>query len=527
MSSATLDRRAPGAPAGADAPPDPLRGTPPARTDVLVAVGVAVVVMVVAWVWRSPIVPTDPWHYVQRALTFPDRVWIPLGYTRYGIIVPNIVPARLFGNAEAAYYFWPMVSAGVLAGTTYLVGRRWWGPVAGLVAVVVLFANSLVFYNLTRQYPDVMSMAVILAALFCALMARDRDVRGRAGVLWLLAAGFFLGWSFEVRETALFAWPLVLFVLWRRGTGIVRTTVLAALPALLWAALDVFVSTVAYGDPLLKVKALLGFGASASQVLQEDTRTRLDYLLAIPTHALETRPDGVWMVATGAVALLAFLVPNRPLRLVSLSFVWVYALNLAAGGVLSPDKVVGDLFNTRYWIQYVPFVALVVGGLTGLLVAWVVRRAGTTALPARVAVATVAGLLAVTVPLLDAARTVPTVESFAANGGNALEELRGALAANPTEGTVWTDTRTRRLLPIFERPLFGGDDLWSAPVKRLADPAELRSGDLVVLYSAYDDTCFHCRIQIQPWLEDHPEAPKRWDLVWSTPSRNAELYRVR
>ena len=178
--TATLDRSADPATSDRGDRKDYLAGAAPSRWDLLVAGLIALPVMVVAIIWRSPIIPTDPWHYVQRAIDFPDRVWVPLGYTRYGIIVPNIIPAKLFGNAQAAYYFWPLVSAGVLAAVVYLMGRRWWGPVAGVVAVVVLFTNSLVFQNLTRQYPDIMAMSLIFAAAFCALMARDREFRGRA-----------------------------------------------------------------------------------------------------------------------------------------------------------------------------------------------------------------------------------------------------------------------------------------------------------------------------------------------------------
>ena len=61
-------------------------------------------------------------------MDFPDRVWVPLGYTRYGIIIPNILPAKIFGNAQASFYFWPLISAGVLAAVTYLAGSPMVGP---------------------------------------------------------------------------------------------------------------------------------------------------------------------------------------------------------------------------------------------------------------------------------------------------------------------------------------------------------------------------------------------------------------
>ena len=110
------------APANApeDTASDPLRGTPPTRRDILPAVAVATVVTVMAWVWRSPMVPTDPFHYVVQTLEFPSDDWVALGLSRYGIFLANLLPAYLFKNAEATYYFWPLVSTALLAAMVYL-----------------------------------------------------------------------------------------------------------------------------------------------------------------------------------------------------------------------------------------------------------------------------------------------------------------------------------------------------------------------------------------------------------------------
>ncbi len=369
--TAATDRAVP----ASEAPVEPtgrgdlLAGAPITRRDVAVAAVLGLMTVVVGIIWRSPIVPTDPWHYVRSALEFPSDDWVPLGFTRYGIILANIPPAFIFKNAEASYYFWPLLSAGVLAAMLYLIGRRLWSPIAGLVAVVVTFTNTIVFFNLSRGYPDIMSIALVFSALFCALMARDRNLTGKAGVAWILATGFLLGWGFEVRETALLAWPIVLVVLWRRGT-VLRTAALLMLPLLGWAALDVGLSGLLYGDPLLKAHTLTG--TNPQQVgnvpppppitVDLADRTRIGYFLSIPKAAL-ARPDGLWLVVSGALAVLAILVPNRGLRLASLGFISVYSLNLLAGGVLFPQRPFGTLINPRYWIQYFPFIALVIGGL--------------------------------------------------------------------------------------------------------------------------------------------------------------------
>ena len=66
--------------------------------------------------------------------------------------------------------------------------------------------------------------------------------------------------------------------------------------------------------------------------------------------------------------------PNRALRLASAGFIAVYGLNLLAGGVLVPSRPLGTLINPRYWIQYFPFIALVIGGLVAVVAGWVARR---------------------------------------------------------------------------------------------------------------------------------------------------------
>ncbi len=528
------------APANApeDTASDPLRGTPPTRRDILPAVAVATVVTVMAWVWRSPMVPTDPYHYVVQTLQFPSDNWVALGLSRYGIFLANLLPAYLFKNAEATYYFWPLVSTALLAAMVYLIARRFWGVTAGLVAVVILFCNTLVLYNLTRFYPDVMAIALVYAAAFAALMARDRGFRGRSSVVWLLVTGFLLGWSFEVRETAMLSWPIVMLLLWKRET-VVRAFGVVAITVGLWLALDVGISWFVYGDPLLKAHVLIGENPAGagypapqrppSAVLAEPVHhSRWDWFLTIPRTALAARPDGVWVVLGGVVAALAVFARNRPLRLFAAGFIAVYGLNLLAGGVLLPQRPFGDLANSRYWIQYFPAVALVLGGLTGQAIRWLgsrpVARRGRWArwlVPVAVAGAVCA------VPVWQAQQFLTNTAAFAPNGGDALEELRDyAAGAGFTADTLWTDSRTLRLLPVVQRPVFGGEKLWTAKGRTLTKDSVPQPGDAVLFYSAHDTgVCIHCNWNMQGWLKEHPQVPANWDLVYATGDKNIELYR--
>lgn len=50
-----------------------------------------------AWLFRTVLVTSDPWHYAQAALDFGHHEWIPSGLTRWGIIVPLIPVGWVFG----------------------------------------------------------------------------------------------------------------------------------------------------------------------------------------------------------------------------------------------------------------------------------------------------------------------------------------------------------------------------------------------------------------------------------------------
>ncbi len=512
----------------------PWSGSPLTRRDALVALLIGAVVVAVAVIWRSPIVPTDPWHYVRSALEFPSADWVPLGFTRYGIILASIPPAFVFKNAEASYYFWALLSAGLLASSLYLVGRRLWSPVAGLVAVVVLFTNTIVFFNLSRGYPDIMSMALVVTALLTALLARDRGFTGRGAIAWLLVTGFLLGWSFEVRETGMLAWPIVLAVLWQRGR-VLRNLGIVAAPVLAWAALDVGISGLVYGDPLLKLHTLMGTNPTGvgnipppPPVSVDDAdRTRWGYFLSIPKAALE-HPDGVWLVVSGVVGVLAIVSRNRGLRLASFGLITVYGVNLLLGGVLLPQRPFGTLIVPRYWIQYFPFVALVIGGLVAVLAAWVVRRASLSGRRAGAAVTVLVAAVGLAWPVQAAVAYVPTVPAFAVNGGDGLQQLRSHLAARDfAVERVWTDWETKRILPAYQRPIWGGAKVWKGTPTSLTGPGTPQTGDAVLLFSADDEVCGHCRRALEPWLAKNPTLPPSWELVYEDAARTVQLYVVR
>ena len=76
---------------------------------------------------------------------------------------------------------------------------------------------------------------------------------------------------------------------------------------------------------------------------------------------------------TGVVAMLAVVVRNWPIGLLSASLILMYLLNVLPAGGLDRASRAAGLTVARYWIQYFPSVALIVGGLTALA-AWAVAR---------------------------------------------------------------------------------------------------------------------------------------------------------
>lgn len=526
----------------ATTPRDWLAGERWSRRDVLTAAALGVVVTVLTFLTRTEIVPTDPWHYIHAALTFPSDNWVPLGYTRYGMILPIGPLVLAFGNAEVTYYFWPLLSAGLLASSVYLLGRRWFGVLGGLLAVVLLLSNPVVLVNLSRGYPDVISMALFCLAMVFALVARDRLVAGaRFPWLLLLVVGFLLGWGFEARETSLLGWPIIALVLWRRGT-VVRTALTVLAPLAVWAAADIGIGAIAYHDPLLKLHTFthqdLSTGTNPADEAAKVAfvnKPRLSYLTVIPKAAVGVA-GGFWMNLLGVVALLGLVVRHKPTRLMALWFLSLYLLFVGIGGMFSPAHPGARLDVQRYWVQFFPAGALAVTGVVffvaGLVARLVTSRrtSGESASPGRVPVV-VAGVLALAVavgPVVAAADVVRTSPVFATNGGAPLVALRDYMASrHASPKVVWSDWETVRLLPIYQRGAFGGERLWGGKVKSLTGKgANPQPGDYVVLHSAHDGTCSFCRTALAPWAAQHKTVPASWVREFATPTGNLVVYRV-
>ncbi len=507
--------------------------------DVLAGLGVALAAVAIALAYRSALVPTDPWHYVQGALQYPEPTWRPSGLTRWGFLLAIVPFASLWGDAEATYYAVPLISTGVLAAVLYLLGTRYVARLAGLLGAVLALSTPIVFVNLTRGYADVTATMLVALALLLATLAADAAREGAvAGRPWgwrvpvlLVACGFVTGWSFEVRETAVFAWPVIGLVLLsiRRPLA---TLAWFAPPALAWLVVDVMLCSSIYGDPWIKLRILTGADISASEVSSDSVyvgQSRWWYVTILPRSLWELSGGPVLVAAllVGAVGgwfLRAHLGRLWGWGMLTLLLLW------AQGGPLSPEHPSVRLDVARYWLSFIiPLMLCAVG-----VVVIVVRR---TLGEVRVAALALGGAALIGM-LVPAARFAATYPGFAPNGGDAMSELRDELTDTggmPAQ-RVWADWATQRILHVYEVGPFG-DPRWEAfRIRSLSyllrnPPARARGyprpGDYVLLYSVDDRTCWHCRRALKPVEAAFGPFPAEgWQEAYASTAGNLVLYRL-
>ncbi len=138
-----------------------------------------------------------------------------------------------------------------------------------------------------------------------------------------------------------------------------------------------------------------------------------------------------------------------------------------------------------------------------------------------------------------ACRFATSYPGFAPNGGDALVELRTHLSSQGAAlagARVWADWGTQRVLPAYQDGAFG-DPRWEAgsfrSLNRLVrfppDSASAypQPGEYVVIYSAEDRTCWHCRRALQPVAEAFGPLPgPGWEELFTSSAGNLTLYRL-
>ncbi len=474
------------------------------RVDAPVVLLLTVATAVLAWMFRAVLVTSDPWHYAQAALDFGTHEWIPSGLTRWGIIVPLLPVAAVFGQTLPTFYAFAFLATALVVPVVYVLAR-WVGPPAVAALTVVAFvAMPLTFSNLSRGYPDLMAVALNGLTLILVLVARDRDR------VWpLLLAGLVAGWAFEVRETTVFTWPIFAVLIWtvsRRWVG--YAAVLVGLVP--WAVLDLGLSWLTLDDPLAKWHVLTGSDLNDSTSPLDGSylgQQRWWYLTRLPL-AMAAEPWGWVLLLVCALGILGGLVLRGRVGLYVLWAVLPALLLVLQAGVLDPQHPSVRVDVPRYWLAFLP-------GLTIAAVALCARAAAAARLPRVLGAGALAALV-----LVAGVRFAATEPTFYPNSGDLPYRVAEVLPEGPQ---VFTDGRTLRILPVYLESMGRSVDL--RDFTRRGEVPE--SGQYVLLFSDTDETCEFCKLDYDLWRAEGNSLPLGdYRLVWTAPDGKARLYQV-
>lgn len=500
--------------------------------------------------------PSDQLNYLNAASIFPRgfaSMDAPWQVTRYGLVIPARLATWAFGYSEAGYHLVPLLATGTVLAGTYALGTllysRWVGAAAGLVVVT----TTPMFEDAAALMPDMTATGLFAVAAALAVAVRQERLPRRWWTLALI--GLLLGWSYEVREFILFAWPLIPIVLWwgnRRDAppGARRWRRLLPLfsfrdAAWLGGALiavacgELLLGWALYGDPLARVHAIM------IQHPNPDVgyagRSRAAYLAQLPL-ALNSDPGGVWRT------VLLYLVPLGPLVAwrarvprygAAAPLIWCVLLWVPMtleGGLLHPDDPALRLELVRYW--FLIFPGLVLGGLGAV---WLAVRYATALVsrePGGGRSRRLAGAAAAVVALAGAGATGtavagswrdPTITA-SANGRAQMAAFRDWMHRHDARyrtTTLWADSRTDSVVEVYRRGPFGGVR-WHAPLRTLrADGPGPGPGDLVLLFDMGPQARHACDVCRRAAREALPDgAPRSWRPAFTSGDGLLRVYRV-
>jgi len=184
-------------------------------------------------------------------LPFPgsDEMQTPLGY-RVGqephTMVPNYAPGlpmimavALLASGCGPFFVVPVLSV-LLVWFTFRLGERAAGPIAGLLAALVVITSPVVLYQAAWPMSDVPAGALWTGAALFALRDRRRDA---------LIAGLFAALGLLVRPNLPLVWAAPLIPIAWSGQGLVRWQRIAAyaVPAIVPTVVVATLNTMWYG----------------------------------------------------------------------------------------------------------------------------------------------------------------------------------------------------------------------------------------------------------------------------------------
>lgn len=440
--------------------------------------------------------PYDPSKYFATAVRFP-HVGADLWTLRVGLVAPVVVAVRLIGANEAALYAVPLAAGILLVTAVYgtmlaLFRDRILAAAAALVAAL----NTDFLLNSSFIFPDTVATATFTTGFLFLVLG---GLTARASNPWVprgavIAAGFFFGWTYLIRDFSPILIPtvvaaaLVLHYPWRRLGLMAATAVTTGMLEFVYGALQ-------YGKPFIHLQKLLAHRDQAFtpsraitiENVQRETQNPGGALLVLPRIILSWSSGWLLLLLAPIFVVALILVRDRRLWVLAtwcLGF-WVAMVFIALGELPSGRWIVNTT-NVRYW--YPVFPALAMSGFAGL---WLLVRRFTP--PRRALV-----LAHLAVVALAALIVVPGVAEFKSCTPETVwrndpmarwHELRSWLATDEAASfdTIVTDRITERELDPAFLSAVAGDRVWSGTVTpwpqsgELAEPTEALDTSMMLL----------------------------------------------
>jgi hypothetical protein len=316
----------------------------------LLLVGAAILVASVRQVMYLPFWYNEQWRAWHISRSIGGELWRELPYSDSPIAVGWLLVEKAatlaFGEVEAAYR-WPVACClPLLALSSYVLARRWLGPLGSFLTVALLIANPLLYNYVWQLAPYLCEAMLAPLAVLLWLKAADWEhrpaLRLAAYVGVGLCAVFGTAITFIVASLLLLdlagwlrtrAWPpfvpalvaglitvghLALFVLPQSKGAVTEYWVGSYAPRSLAAAsffvhnLDLFVSQlIASPVPTDRVLPLLFWLALAmgSVVAVRDRRLRPLFVAVAGTLVLQLAASSIQRWAFGPVRINYFLIP--------------------------------------------------------------------------------------------------------------------------------------------------------------------------------------------------------------------------
>ncbi|MBO3744671.1 hypothetical protein J5X84_01230 [Streptosporangiaceae bacterium NEAU-GS5] len=500
----------------------------------LVPVALALVWLAVALTHLSLPYPSDQLHYLGAGATFPypvENSQLVHQMTRFGLTGPTRLAIAVFGYSQAAYYAVPLVAGLTLLLGTYAVGAQLYSRTVGAAAAAVLLACTPIFVDATQLLPDLFATGLFTTAVALGLAVRQERIPAAPYVF--AGIGLLLGWSYSAREFIVFVWPLVPLILWPKIRG--RGLIWLVAPILVVIAGESLLCWIVYGDPLARVKAILGHAQGpAPEPIAASFRDkpRTEYMMRL-WQVLGGYPETRYSDHLVLHLLLAGTVIGGLVwwRTMGLLLGWVALLYVPLtlfGGVLDPSAPKLRLQLVRYWMPIFP--AFVLGGIalvwllasrlkTGPIKGGPIRTVPIKAGPIKAGpiAATVAAVacLVVSTPAWSQDRLV--------DGGHEMSALRAWLTTHVhVHEAVWSDTRTRSILDVYQNGPFGGQ-AWPGRVETYAAGGP-KPGHLIVLFDTDSgQVCGVCRLYGREVLATRTPS---WHEVYASPEGLVRVYEV-